>query len=246
MKLWENFLNYNLKEQLEKAVRTEELVYPLKLVDVSLRTFKLKYLDIELHYWEMIQIHELLNNFQVLPETYDDTIWYQYLSAYLLLPKMEQLVEINGSVWNDKVEKENTSIIEEAVRIARRLLKSPTLKNKIAEQISGKFDGSLLKDEINATLSRKELTYPLNLLEINLRKLETQIQYWNIREIHETLKYEGILPAEYNYNLWYKYIAAYILIKYVNVNNLVDLNKNGWSDSVRVENEMQVLNFNLD
>jgi hypothetical protein len=105
MSHWENFLNFNLKEQLEKAIHTEELGYPLNLLDVNLRNFQLKKLGtgIKLHYWEMIQIHEMLNDLQVLPEGYDDTIWYQYLSAYLILPKMEQLIEINHSSWNAKI-----------------------------------------------------------------------------------------------------------------------------------------------
>ena len=42
MKHWENFLNFNLKEQLEKAIHIEELVYPINLLDVSLRNFQLK------------------------------------------------------------------------------------------------------------------------------------------------------------------------------------------------------------
>jgi len=249
MKLWENFSGYNLKERLEKAVRAEELVYPLRLVDVSLRTFQIKhlrYLDIRLHYWEMIQIHEFLNDFQVLPETYDDTIWYQYISAYLLLPKMEQFIEINSSAWNDDIKDENEDLIEEAVKIARSSLNATSLKNKIAEQISEQFGGSVVNDEINGVFSRKELSYPLNLLGINLRRLETEIQYWNIKEIHETLKYEGVLPAKYNYNLWYRYIAAYILSRHLNIKDLIELNKNGWSDLVRGENEVRVLNLDVN
>jgi hypothetical protein len=246
MKNWRDFLNYNIKEQLEKAVRTEELTYPLKLIDVSLRTLKPEYIDSAPHYWEIIQIHELLKDYQLLPESYDDTMWYQYISAYLILPRMEELVEINRSAWNDEVEEKNVELIKDAVKTARRLLKSLTLKNKVAEQTSREFGDSLLKNEIHTVLSRRELTYPLNLLEINLRKLETKVQYWTIREIHEILNYEGVLPAEYNYNLWYRYIAAYILIHQIGINKLVDLNRNGWSDSVRTENEMLIFNFDLE
>jgi len=247
MKHWEDFLNFNLKEQLEKAIQTEELVYPLNLLDVNLRNFQLKRLGIglKLHYWEMIQIHEMLNDLQVLPEIYDDTIWYQYLSAYLILPKMEQLIEVNHSSWNAKIAKKNEILIEEAVRVSLNTLRLPKLKNKILEHMSVGAQDSPLKRDVYDILGRKELTYPINLLEVSLRNLEIKIQYWTVREMHENMKYSGVLPIEYSQNFWYKCLAAYIIINHVDLKDLIDLNKNGWSDTVRVENEMLVLNFDL-
>jgi len=80
----ENFSGANLKEQIEKAIYTEELAYPIRLVDFSLRNFNFKHLGAKLHYWNIIQIHELLDDFKVFPEKLDDNIWYQYISAYLV------------------------------------------------------------------------------------------------------------------------------------------------------------------
>jgi len=247
MKHWENFLNFNLKEQLEKAIHTEELVYPINLLDVNLRNFQLKKLGtgLKLHYWEMIQIHEMLNDLQVLPEGYDDTIWYQYLSAYLILPKMEQLIEINHSSWNAKIAEKNEILIEEAVRMSLNMLKLPKLKNKILEQMSSGSHDSSLKRDVYDILSRKELTYPIKLLEVSLRNLEIEIQYWTVREMHENMKYLGVLPIEYSQNFWYRSIAAYVIINHVDVKELIDLNKNGWSETAMSESERLVLNFDL-
>lgn len=246
MKHGNDFLDTDLKERLEKAIHTEELAYPIKLLDIILRGFQLKDLGAELHYWQMIQIHELLNDNHVLPENYDDTIWYQYLSAYLLLPKMEQFIENNRWKWNTTMEVKNRMDIKEAVGISLSKLNATTMVNKIADQNLGEDFDSLLKDEIHAALSRRELSYPINLLEVNLRRLETNAQYWTIREIHEILKYEGVLPAEYSYNIWYKYIAAYIIIYHVGIDKLIGLfTKYGWSEAARVESELLVLNAKI-
>jgi len=247
MKHWENFLNFNLKEHLEKAIHIEELVYPINLLDVSLRNFQLKKLGIglKLHYWEMVQIHEMLNDLQVLPESYDDTIWYQYLSAYLILPKMEQLIELNHSSWNAKIAEKNEILIEEAVRMSLNMLKLPKLKNKILEQMSGGSHDSSLKRDVYEILSRKELTYSVKLLEVSLRNLEIEIQYWTVREMHENMKYSGVLPIEYSQNFWYRCITAYVIINHVDVKELIDLSKNGWSETARLESERLVLNFDL-
>jgi hypothetical protein len=111
--------------------------------------------------------------------------------------------------------------------------------------MSGGFQDTSLKRDIHDILSRKELTYPIKLLEVSLRNLEIEIQYWTIREMHENMKYSGVLPIEYNQNFWHKCLAAYIIIKHVDVEKLIDLYKNGWSDIARSESERLVLNFYL-
>jgi hypothetical protein len=63
--------------------------------------------------------------------------------------------------------------------------------------------------------------------------------------MHENLKYSGVLPVEYSQNFWYKCLAAYIIIDHLDVKALIDLNKNGWSDTARSESEALVLNFGL-
>jgi len=84
---------------------------------------------------------------------------------------------------------------------------------------------SPFKEQFNTVLSRKELSYSVNLLEIGLRKMGIKIQYLTIMQMHEFLKYACILPAEYDYNLWYRCIAAYIIASYVDVDKLIELNK---------------------
>jgi hypothetical protein len=231
MKLWENFLGSNLREQLNKVLHTEELAYPLRLLYVKIKNFELKELvGIELHYWQMIQIHELLNHFYLLPDFYDDVLWYQFIAAYLLLPKMEELIAINSLAWNTAVQVKNKKIIEEAVNISLNLFSSPILVNKTAEQSSEEPVNSILKDEIRAVLSRKELSYSIGLLEINLRDLRVKLQYWDIMEIHEALKHAYVLPAEYSQNFWYRCIAAYIVINNIGVEKILDMKENDWSD----------------
>ena len=246
MKLWENFSGSDLREQLNKVLHAEELVYPLRLVDVKLRHFEFKELGTQLHYWQMIQIHELLNHFYLLPDRYDHVLWYQYLAAYLLLPKMEELIEINRLSWNAEVKLENRKVIEEAIKMSLNLLSSPTLVNKIVEQTSEESIVSTLKDEIRAALSRKELSYPISLLEINLRDLRTKLQYWAIMEIHEILKHAYVLPAEYSQNFWYRSIASYIVINHIGVEKVLDINKNDWSDETRIENEDLIGRLDID
>jgi len=193
----------------------------------------------------MIQIHELLNHFYLLPDRYDHVLWYQYIASYLLLPKMGELIEINRLPWSTEVKVQNRMVIEEAIKISLNLLNSPTLVNKIVEQNSEGSLDSILKYEICAAFSRKELSYPINLLEINLRDLRKKLQYWAIMEIHEILKHAYVLPAEYSYNLWYRYVAVYIIINHIGIEKLVDLNKDGWSDLVRRESEILVLNADV-
>jgi len=244
---WEHFSGSNLREQLNKALHAEELWYPLRLVDVKLRNLEFKELGVQLHYWQMIQIHELLNHFYLLPDRYDHVLWYQYIAAYLLLPKMEQLIEINRlTAWNIELKVENRMLIEEAIKMSLNLLSSPTLVNKIVEQSSEESTVSKLKDEINAALSRKELSYPISLLEINLRDLRIKLQYWAIMEIHEILKHSYVLPAEYSQNFWYRYIAAYIVINHIGVEKVLDINKNDWSDETRIENEDLIERLDID
>jgi len=190
----------------------------------------------------VIQIHELLLDHQVLPSSYDDVIWYQYISAYLLLPKIEELKEINSLTWNDIIDDKNIMVTEEAVSESIDLIRASTLKNKLAGQES---INPYLKDDIYNAFSKKELLYPINLLEIKLRRLEKEIHYWTIRVIHDTLKYAGVLPAEYSHNFWYRCIAAYIIINHIGIEKLVDLNKDGWSDLVRRESEILVLNADV-
>jgi len=246
MKLWENFSDSNLRELLNKALHAEELVYPLRLVDVKLRNLELKELGTQLHYWQMIQIHELLNHFYLLPDRYDHVLWYQHLAAYLLLPKMGELIEINRLPWNTKVKVENRMVIEEAIKMSLNLLSSPTLINKIVKQSLEESINSTLKDEISAALSRRELFYPISFLEINLRDLRTKLQYWAIMEIHEILKHAYVLPTEYSQNFWYRYIAAYIVINHIGVEKLLDINKNDWSDETRIQNEDLIERFDID
>jgi len=246
MKLWENFSGSDLREQLNKVLHAEELVYPLRLVDVKLRHFEFKELGTQLHYWQMIQIHELLNHFYLLPDRYDHVLWYQYIAAYLLLPKMEELIEINRLPWNTEVKVENRMVIEEAVKMSLNLLSSPTLINKIVKQSSEESINSTLKDEISAALSRRELFYPISFLEINLRDLRTKLQYWAIMEIHEILKHTYVLPAEYSQNFWYRCIAAYIVINHIGLDKILDINKNDWSDETRIENEDLIERLDID
>ncbi len=241
----ENFSGTNLREQVEKVLNTEVLAYPVKLVDFCLRNFKFNHLGAKLHYWTVIQIHELLDDSKVFPEKLDDNIWYQYISAYLILPKMEQLIEINSFAWDSAVERYNKWTIKEAVRASLELLKSPTLSNKVVESTSMGLTDSLTLNRINTVLSKKELSYPLNFLEVNLRNLEIKIHYSHIIQMHTFLKSSGILPDEYNYNTWYRCVAAYIIAVYVDIDKLIELNKNGWTESVREENEELVLDAGI-
>ena len=194
----------------------------------------------------MIQIHELLNHFYLLPDRYDHVLWYQYIAAYLLLPKMGELIEINRLPWNTKVKVENRMVIEEAIKMSLNLLSSPTLINKIVKQSSEESINSTLKDEISAALSRRELFYPISFLEINLRDLRTKLQYWAIMEIHEILKHAYVLPAEYSQNFWYRCIAAYIVINHIGLDKILDINKNDWSDETRIENEDLIGRLDID
>jgi hypothetical protein len=239
----ENFWGTNIKEKLEEVIRTEELSYPLRLLDVKLRSLDFDKKSIQPHYWQVIQIHELLLDHQVLPSSYDDVIWYQYLSAYLLLPKIEELKGINSLTWNDIIDDKNIMIIEEAVSESLDLLRASTLKNKLAGQES---INPYLKDDIYNAFSKKELLYPINLLEIKLRRLEKEIHYWTIRVIHDTLKYAGVLPAEYSHNFWYRCIAAYILINYEDTKEVLDLNKKGWSNEALFENDHMIRKLEFD
>jgi hypothetical protein len=245
----ENFSGTNLREQIEKAIHTEELAYPIRLVDFNLRNFNFKNLGVKPHYWNIIQIHELLDDSKVFPEKLDDNIWYQYISTYLILPKTEQLIETNRSAWNSteefETEFENEVIIKEAVWKSLKTLGSRPLSNKVAKSNQTESSDSFLINRFKTVLSRKELSYPVNLLEISLRKLEIKIHYPNIISMHEFLKYAGILPAEYNYNLWYRCIAAYIIASYVDVDKLIELNKYGWTESARKGNEELVLRADI-
>ena len=246
MTCWKNFSGINLREQINKALHAEELAYPLRLVDVKLRNFELEELGVQLHYWQIIQIHELLNHFYLLPDRYDHTLWYRYLAACLLLPKMENLIDINRLPWSTEVKVQNRMAIEEAIKMSLNLLNSPTLVNKIVEQSSEGALDSTLKYEICAAFSRKELSYPINLLEINLRDLRTKLQYWAIMEIHEILKHAYVLPAEYSQNFWYRCIAAYIVTNHIGVEKILDINKNDWSDETRIKNEDLIGRLDID
>jgi hypothetical protein len=238
----ENFSGLNLREQIEKVLNTKELVYPVKLVDFSLRNFDFKSLGAKLHYWDIIQIHELLDDSNVFPEKLDDNIWYQYVSAYLILPKMKELTEINSFAWNISVEHYNERTIKMAVRTSLSLLNALSLSNKkVVERTSLNLTDSLTLDRINIVLSKKELSYPLDLLEIHLRNMAIKIHYSYIISMHKFLKYVGILSDEYDYNIWYRCIAAYIMAIYVDFEKLMELNKNGWTEAVRKENEELVL-----
>jgi hypothetical protein len=77
-----------------------------------------------------------------------------------------------------------------------------------------------------------EKSYPnsISLLEINLRDLRMKFKYWDIMEIHETLKHAYVLPAEYSQNFWYRCIAAYIVINNIGVEKILDMKENDWSD----------------
>jgi hypothetical protein len=241
-----NFLVPNLREQIEKVLNTKELVYPVKLVDFSLRNFDFERLGAKLHYWNAIQIHELLDDSNVFPEKLDDNIWYQYISAYLILPKMKELIEINSFAWNESVEHYNYRTIKGAVRTSLSLLDASSLSNKkIVEQTSLNLTDSLTLDRIKTALSKKELSYSLDLLEIHLRNMEIRIHYSNIIPMHAFLKYTGILPAEYDYNLWYRCVTAYIIATYVDIEKLMELNKNGWTESVRKANEELVFDIDI-
>jgi len=241
----ENFSDTNLREQVEKVLNTEELAYPVRLVDFMLKNFDFKGLGAKLHYWDLIQIYELLDNSRVFPEKLNDNIWYQYISAYLILPKMEELININRFAWNSAVERCNNWTIKEAVRASLELIKSPTLSNKVVESASMGSTDSLTLNRINTVLSKKELSYPLSFLEINLRNLEIKIHYSYIASMHTFLKSSGILPDEYNYNTWYRCIAAYIIAVYVNIDKLIELNKNGWTESARRENAKLLLDADI-
>jgi len=239
----ENLWGTNIKDKLEEVIRTEELSYPLRLLDFKLRSFDFEKKHTQPQYWQVIQIHELLLDHQVLPSSYDDVIWYQYLSAYLLLPKAEELTEINSLTWNDIIDDKNTMLIEESVSESLDLLRAPILKNKLSGQES--ID-PYLKDDIYNAFSKKELSYPINLLEIKLRRLEKEVHYWTVRAIHDTLKYAGVLPTEYSHNFWYRCIAAYILTNYEETKEVLDLNKKGWSNEALFENDhlIRKLEFN--
>jgi hypothetical protein len=212
-------------------------LYPLTLLDVKLRNLDFDKKSTQPHYWHVIQIHELLLDNQVLPSKYDDVIWYQYISAYLLLPKIEELTDINRLAWNELVDENNIIAIEEAVRKSLDTLRAPILKNKLADQEAIGFSGISLKNDIYDALNKKELLYPIKLLEIKLRRLEKEVHYWTVRAIHDTMKCAGVLPAEYSYNFWYRCIAAYILINYDDTKEILDLNKSGWSNEIMFENE---------
>jgi hypothetical protein len=239
----ENFSGSNLGEQLSKMLQSEELAYPLRLVDLRLRSFDFRHLGTKLHYWDIIQIHELLDDSNVLPKYFDDNTWYQYISAYLILPKMEQLIEINRFVWDVKIEFVNDVIIKEAIKDSLEMLVSRTLINKVKKPTTSEPSNSPFEDQFNTVLSRKELSYSVNLLEIGLRKLRIKVQYSNIMKMHEFLKYGSILADEYDYNLWYRYIAAYIIATYLDVNKLIELNTSPWSDWLKKKNEEFVLDF---
>jgi len=243
MEYGENFSGTNLREQIEKLINTEELAYPVRLVDFRIRNFDFKHLGAKMHYWNIIQIHELLDDSKLFPEKLEDNMWYQYISAYLILPKMEELIEINRSVWDVEVEFENDMIIKEAVRTSLRMLDSQTLINKVEKPATSQSSNSPFKELFNTVLSRKELSYSVNLLEIGLRKMGIKIQYLTIMQMHEFLKCSCILPAEYDYNLWYRYIAAYIIATYLDVDKLIELNQKGWNDWVKKRNDELVLDF---
>jgi len=242
----ENFSGTNLREQIEKVLNTKELVYPVKLVDFSLRNFNFKRLGTKLHYWNAIQIHDLLDDSNVFPEKLDDNIWYQYISAYLILPKMKELIEVNRLAWNNAVERYNDKTIEMAVRTSFSLLDASSLSNKkVLERTPLNLTDSSTLNRINTVLSKKELSYPLDLLEIHLRNMKIKIHYPYIISMHKFLKRTGILTDEYDYNIWYRCIAAYIIAVYVDVGKLMELNKNGWTESVRKKNEELVFDADI-
>jgi hypothetical protein len=245
MKLWENFSDSNLGEQIEKVLNNDELVYSVRLVDFSLRDFDFKRLGVKLHYWNIIQIHESLDDSKVFPEKLDDNIWYQYISAYLILPKIKELIEINSFAWNETVKSYNNMTIKEAIGISLSMLTSPTLSNKVVEHTSMESTDSLIVDWIKTVLSKRELSYPLSLLEINLRNIEIKVHYPNIVSMHNFLKRTGILPDEYNYSIWYKCVAAYIIACYVDVEKLAELNKYGWTEAARKESESLILDADI-
>jgi len=242
----ENFSGLNLREQIEKVLNTKELVYPVKLIDFSLKNFDFKRLGTKLHYWNAIQIHELLDASKVFEERVDDNKWYQYISAYLILPKMKELIEVNRLAWNNAVERYNDKTIEMAVRTSLSLLDASSLSNKkVLERTPLNLTDSLTLNRINTVLSKKELSYPLDLLEIHLRNMGIKIHYPYIISMHKFLKYTGILPDEYDYNIWYRCIAAYIIASYVDVDKLIEFNKYGWTESARKGNEELVLRADI-
>jgi hypothetical protein len=63
--------------------------------------------------------------------------------------------------------------------------------------------------------------------------------------MHKFLKRTGILTDEYDYNIWYRCIAAYIIAVYVDVGKLIELNKNGWTEWVRKKNEELVFDADI-
>ncbi len=241
----ENFSGTNLREQIEKVLNTEALAYPVRLVDFMLKNFDFRRLGSKLHYWNAIQIHELLDDSKVFPEKLDDNTWYQYISAYLILPKMEELIQINSSEWNDSVEYYNSRIIVRAVNMSISSLNASSLSRKVLKQTSTSTTDLLMLNRINTVLSKKELSYPLSLLEIKLRDMEIKIHYSNIIPMHTFLKYVDILPAEYDYNIWYRCIAAYIIASYLDIEKLMELNKNGWNESVKKGNEELVFDIDI-
>ena len=82
--------------------------------------------------------------------------------------------------------------------------------------------------------------------EAQLQKVEqSAIHYSNIILMHVFLKYTGILPDEYNCNIWYRCVAAYIIDSYVNVEKIIELNKYGWTEAARKESERLVLDADI-
>jgi hypothetical protein len=74
---------------------------------------------------------------------------------------------------------------------------------------------------------------------------EVKIHYSNIIPMHAFLKYTSVLPTEYDYNLWYRCIAAYIIGTYVDIEKLVELNKYGWNETARQESKRLVLDADI-
>ena len=159
---------------------------------------------------------------------------------------MKELIDINRFAWNITVERYNDKTIEMAVGTSLSLLDASSLSNKkVLERTPLNLTDSLTLNRINTVLSKKELSYPLDLLEIHLRNMRIKIHYPYIISMHKFLKYTGILPDEYDYNIWYRCIAAYIIATYVDIEKLVELNKCGWTETARQESERLVLNADI-
>jgi hypothetical protein len=128
---------------------------------------------------------------------------------------MAELIEVNRVAWNNAVERYNDKTIEMAVRTSLSLLDASNLSNKkVVERTSLNLTDASTLNRVNTVLSKKELSYPLDLLEIHLRNMQIKIHYpYNI-SMHNFLKRTGILPDEYDYNIWYRCIAAYIIAVY--------------------------------